>query len=86
MACELRGGTPQTDALPTPADWAKMYLEQLSEKNLRIAELEAALRQLLDAAEGAAAHRSDGFIREARAQARNALRKSIDLTNEERGR
>jgi hypothetical protein len=48
MACELRGGTPRTDALPTPTDWAKIYLEQLSEKNLRIAELEAALRQIVD--------------------------------------
>jgi hypothetical protein len=76
MACELRGGTSKTDALPTPADWAKIYLEQLSEKNLRIAELEAALRQLLHAAEGAAAHSNDGFIREARAQARNTLQKS----------
>jgi hypothetical protein len=45
MACELRGGTPQTDALPTPADWAKIYLEQLAEKNLRIAEFEVALRE-----------------------------------------
>jgi predicted PilT family ATPase len=49
MACELHGGTPQTDALPTPADWAKIYLEQLSEKNLRIAELEAIAREIIKA-------------------------------------
>jgi hypothetical protein len=41
----------------------------------RIAELEAALRQLLDAVEGAAAHRHV-FIPEARAQARSALQKA----------
>jgi hypothetical protein len=49
MACELRGGTPKTDALPTPADWLAIYREQLSEKNLHIAELEVALREVVDA-------------------------------------
>jgi hypothetical protein len=52
MACDLRGGTPKTDALPTPTDWLAIYREQLSEKNRRIAELEAALREIAADGEG----------------------------------
>jgi hypothetical protein len=49
----------------------------------RIAELEAALRQLLDAVEGAAAHRHV-FIPEARAQARSALQKATATERQDR--
>jgi hypothetical protein len=53
----------------------EVAIEKLGVAKKRIAELEAALRQLLDAVEGAAAHRHT-FIPEARAQARKALQKS----------
>jgi hypothetical protein len=54
---------------------ADIWRDTCKQKDARIAELEAALRQLLDAVEGAAAHRHV-FIPEARAQARGVLQKS----------
>jgi hypothetical protein len=61
----------------------EVAIEKLGVAKKRIAELEAALRQLLDAVEGAAAHRHV-FIPEARAQARSALQKATATERQDR--